>query len=72
MALRAASIIPLEWLKSAPALFAIMKILIVEDERKTTSYLKRGLEENGFTLMSSTTSSLTFIGTVPLVRDMRC
>src|SRR5713226_821609 len=25
-----------------------MKILIVEDERKTTAYLKRGLEENGF------------------------
>jgi two-component system copper resistance phosphate regulon response regulator CusR len=27
-----------------------MKILIVEDERKTTAYLKRGLEENGFTV----------------------
>ncbi|TAM48612.1 MAG: response regulator [Paraburkholderia sp.] len=25
-----------------------MKILIVEDERKTAAYLKRGLEENGF------------------------
>ncbi len=25
-----------------------MKILIVEDERKTVAYLKRGLEENGF------------------------
>src|SRR5260370_7805820 len=25
-----------------------MKILIVEDERKTTAYLKRGLEEHGF------------------------
>ncbi len=25
-----------------------MKILIVEDERKTSAYLKRGLEENGF------------------------
>lgn len=27
---------------------ALMKILIVEDERKTVAYLKRGLEENGF------------------------
>src|SRR5260370_15842125 len=27
-----------------------MKILIVEDERKTTAYLKRGFEENGFTV----------------------
>ena len=25
-----------------------MKILVVEDERKTAAYLKRGLEENGF------------------------
>ncbi|MDE2361175.1 MAG: heavy metal response regulator transcription factor [Hyphomicrobiales bacterium] len=25
-----------------------MKVLIVEDERKTAAYLKRGLEENGF------------------------
>src|SRR5581483_9878058 len=25
-----------------------MKILIIEDERKTAAYLKRGLEENGF------------------------
>ena len=27
-----------------------MKILIVEDERKTTAYLKRGFEENGFSV----------------------
>ena len=25
-----------------------MKTLIIEDERKTAAYLKRGLEENGF------------------------
>lgn len=27
-----------------------MKILVVEDERKTAAYLKRGLEENGFVI----------------------
>lgn len=27
---------------------SLMKILVVEDERKTAAYLKRGLRENGF------------------------
>ena len=32
-----------------------MKVLIVEDERKTATYLKRGLEENGFIADIATT-----------------
>jgi two-component system, OmpR family, copper resistance phosphate regulon response regulator CusR len=28
--------------------FATMKILVIEDEKKTSSYLRRGLAENGF------------------------
>jgi len=32
------------------SLIDLMKVLVVEDERKTAAYLKRGLEENGFTV----------------------
>lgn len=34
-----------------------MKILVVEDERKTAAYLKRGLEENGIVVDAAAMAS---------------